>query len=183
MTPEELFDKYQMVAHWYVCKFLPTRLDDEDYHQIALLGLWKACCTYNESLGYTFTTYSIACIRKEFDSYHKHIHRPKRAGDLTLISLDKQIDSLDSEVYDITLLDTLEDPKSIREFDGIFAKEFLEYMLNSPKLKESQRKLIILMSKGYTSTQEIMEKLGVTRQRVSQIKKSIKKKFGEEYYR
>lgn len=47
-------------------------IDVEDIIQEGYVGLWKACLTFDESKGYKFATYAVACIRSQiFQMFRK----------------------------------------------------------------------------------------------------------------
>ena len=63
MTPEQLFEQNQRLAY-FVIRRMPSTLiaEPEDMEQDALMGLWHACQRFDESKGYTFSTYAYRCI-------------------------------------------------------------------------------------------------------------------------
>ena len=64
MTPEELYLKNEaLVCHVLNKKFPMNRFDD-DFQQIARLGLWKACLRYDETKS-KFSTYAVPAIENE----------------------------------------------------------------------------------------------------------------------
>lgn len=185
MTPEELFDKYHNLPYWYLYNLLPTKANDEDYQQVAFIGLWRACLGYDDTRDASFTTYSIRCIRNELCRYHHYLHRDKREGDLYSLSLDMRYSdnsNLGDDEGSGSLMESLEDPDSLRDIDRIFDRDFLEYLRGKVRITDTQRRMIDLIVEG-KSPGEVVKELGITRQRVHQIKRDLKEKFSREYYR
>lgn len=104
--PEQLFEQNQRLAYSVIWKIAPNFANDEDLKQEALLGLWKACLTWDPKKS-QFSTYSVRCIRNQIYMYFRKQSKLSRE-----ISLDTPI----SGTEQITLADMLEDPiPSIRD--------------------------------------------------------------------
>ena len=58
---EQLFYNNLELAYFTLWKHYPTFAQDEDLKQEAVLGLWKACLTYDESKS-KFSTYAVSCM-------------------------------------------------------------------------------------------------------------------------
>ena len=72
---EALFLQNMELAHFTLWRRFPDRAKDEDSVQIALLGLWKACLTYDEGRG-AFSTYAVSCCCHEIlREYRDHRQR------------------------------------------------------------------------------------------------------------
>lgn len=68
MTPEELFEANQALAHHVARGFRKilvdaARVDHEDLIQWGLMGLWHAAQRFDASRGLQFSTYACNCIR------------------------------------------------------------------------------------------------------------------------
>ena len=57
MTPEELYLVNERLAYWVLAKFYPAFQMDEDYQQMAKIGLWQACLGYKEDAQIKFSSY------------------------------------------------------------------------------------------------------------------------------
>lgn len=64
MTPEELYFKNEALVYHVLHKKFPMSRFDDDFQQIARLGLWKACLRYDETKG-KFSTYAVPAIENE----------------------------------------------------------------------------------------------------------------------
>lgn len=67
MHKEQLFDDNMNLAYSYVHKSgirIPG-YTQEDLFQTALIGLWKACRTFDSQKGIKFSTYATNCIKNE----------------------------------------------------------------------------------------------------------------------
>lgn len=114
--PEELFEKNQKLVHSILWRKFPAFARDEDIRQEAMLGLWKACLSWDSSKS-KFSTYSTRCILNQIYMYFR-----KQAPLSQQISLNTPI----TGTTQITLADMLEEPiPSIRE-EKIAIKELFE---------------------------------------------------------
>ena len=64
MTPEELYFKNEALVYHVLNKKFPMSRFDDDFQQIARLGLWKACLRYDETKS-KFSTYAVPAIENE----------------------------------------------------------------------------------------------------------------------
>ena len=64
MTPEELYFKNEPLVYYVLNKKFPMNRFDDDFQQIARLGLWKACLRYDETKS-KFSTYAVPAIENE----------------------------------------------------------------------------------------------------------------------
>lgn len=83
MTPEELYLENSKLIFGVLKRKYPWALNDEDFQQIARIGLWAACTTFNDDLG-TFSTYAGRCIDNEIKGTIRNSkvwrRNPERAG-------------------------------------------------------------------------------------------------------
>ena len=103
MTPEQLFDKHQSLAMYLFHKKCPLHDRDEDMKQWALLGLWRACITYQEDKG-RFSTYAGTCIQ---NSMWSELRKRRQYSKLGTVSLDAPIVETDDAA--LSLQGMLED--------------------------------------------------------------------------
>lgn len=126
----------------------------DDLIQEGLLGLWKACQTFNADRGVAFSTYAFVCIRNQMGMFMRKENRycsHKR-------SLDDYIDGNRSED---TLLDMVPAPERDREFD-----EMLAYVIE--KLEDKRCAEIIELKLAGTPQKEIAKKLCMSEALVSE---------------
>ena len=90
MTPEELYLANEKLAYWILAKFYPAFQMDEDYQQVAKIGLWKACLGYKEDAQIKFSSYASRCILNEICNYFRDSGQTSRDG-VSSLSLDVQI--------------------------------------------------------------------------------------------
>ena len=83
MTPEELYLENSKLIFGVLKRKYPWAFNDDDFQQIARIGLWIACTTFNGDLG-TFSTYAGRCIDNEIKSEIRNSkawrRNPERAG-------------------------------------------------------------------------------------------------------
>ena len=161
MTPEELYLANERLAYWVLAKFYPAFQMDEDYQQVAKIGLWKACLGYKEDAQTRFSSYASRCILNEICNYFRDSGQTSRDG-ISSLSLDVQINDDDT-----TLANLLPGDKDVLfiDFNG-----FWESLTNREK------KIVTMLIQGLTN-REIGNIIGVSNQRVSEIRLKAKQKF------
>lgn len=145
MDPEQLFLKNIKLAHRVLRSSYPTFGQNEDMQQEALLGLWKACLSYDPSKG-RFSTYAWYCILNQI---RYALRAYKKQPDTVSLNQPTGKDGL-------TLADVLEDPSPGTSEALIDLKAFLA------GLPERELKLIQLSAEGLTQA-EIGKQLGRSR--------------------
>jgi RNA polymerase sigma factor (sigma-70 family) len=65
MTPQQLFQQNIKLAYKLASRHYSNHLTSEDIKQHALIGLWAACCTFDETKGIKLSTYAWTCIKNE----------------------------------------------------------------------------------------------------------------------
>ena len=117
----------------------------DDLIQEGMMGLWKACETFDETRGLAFSTYAVVCIRNQMGMFMRKENKYYSRVE----SLDRCIDETKSED---TLLDIVVEDKNpretatmlhdaIEELDRIGCKEVLEMKLTGMSQKEIAKKL------------------------------------------
>lgn len=164
---KELAEKNHNIIYWIAKKH---GLDIEEYYGDLAIALCKAAYHYDESTGYTFTTYAQKCLENRI----KDLARMKKQT----IEGNEEVVSLDSICYtDDGLPIALEDTvvSNTESFESaiinkISLKNFAKSLDNREKhiLKE------LLLGK---TQQQIAEGLQLSNQRVNQIIKKIRKKY------
>lgn len=158
--PEKLFEQNQPLAYSILWNRFPTFALDEDIKQEALLGLWKACLSWDAMKG-KFSTYATRCILNQIYQYlRKQVPTNKQ------VSLESVIPGLDK----LTLADMLEESiPSIRD-ERIALKELLSGL--SPK----ETQLVQARLDGKTQA-EIAELLGIAQPTCSKMLTKIKIRY------
>lgn len=162
---EQLFLENTALAYHILHKDFPTFAQSEDMKQEALLGLWRACISFDPSKG-KFSTYAGCCIlnaiRYALRGYQK---QPET------VSLNQPISEEGS-----TLEDLLEDPYPSVDEGLIDLVTFLK------GLPERERKLIQCRLDGLTQNQ-ISAEMGLSQTWCSRILKKMRQEYlkQEEY--
>ena len=160
MTPEELYLANERLAYWVLAKYYPSFQMDEDYQQVAKIGLWKACLGYKEDAQIKFSSYASRCILNEICNYFRDSGQASRDGASSL-SLDVQIND------DTTLANLIPGDKDVLfiDFNGFWES-----------LTSREKKIVAMLIQGLTN-REIGNSIGVSNQRVSEILLKAKQKF------
>ena len=160
MTAEELYLANEKLAYWMLAKFYPAFQMDEDYQQVAKIGLWKACLGYKEDAQTKFSSYASRCILNEICNYFRDSGQTSRDG-ISSLSLDVQIND------DTTLANLIPGDKDVLfiDFNGFWES-----------LTSREKKIVAMLIQGLTN-REIGNNIGVSNQRVSEIRLKAKQKF------
>ena len=162
---------------YYVLKKMNLYKNADEYYDICMIGLCKAANFFDESKGYTFSTYGISCIKSELSGYLRRQNSSKRKANYNTISLDTIVYENDSK--EITLLDTLSSDTNIEE--ELIQKEEMETLDKALNILEEREYIVISYMfgvNGYDKINqfEIAKKIGVKQATVSRIgKKAIRK--------
>src|SRR5215471_11791914 len=165
---------------------LPAHVDEADLVSYGLLGLMSAIDRYDPERDIKFETYAIARIRglegqlgrapadteiaakvgittEELEESLVDISR-------TSIAALDELWSTSGEGDQVSLLDTLEDPESIRPADVLDETELREALAEAiSRLPEREKLVVTLYYYEELTLREIGEVLGVTESRVSQL--------------
>lgn len=163
MTPDERFEQNLKLAPYTLYHKLHNAFD-EDLLQIAYIGLWKACKTFNETNKIAFSTYATFVIANEIKQEYRHRMRIKETRHT---SLEEPV-SLNFE--EITLKDTLVAP----EAHDLILKDGIERAYQT--LTPVQKRIFRLLDEGYKQI-EIAFILKVTKQYISAQIAVIREKF------
>lgn len=135
-------------------RFQQYRRYEDDLIQEGMIGLWKACQSFDESRGVAFSAYAFVCIRNEMGSYlRKELYRSSKN-----VSID---DVIDGEKGPTTYADILKaTPKDIA------TQELFEEAMDI--IKGTDCAEIVQMKLQGMSQVEIARKLGVTEVSISE---------------
>ena len=162
---------------YYVLKQYGLYHKLEEYYDICMIGLVKAANFFDESKGYTFSTYGISCIRSELFNYLRRETNSKRKANYNTISLDTVI--CENEGKALTILDTLPSDTNIEE--ELIQKEEIEELYKALEMLDEREYIVISYMfgiNGYNKINqfEIAKKIGVQQATISRIgKKAIRK--------
>lgn len=153
------------LAYFVAKKFYTgNAFNDDDIRQVALIGLWKAIDTWEETKG-ALSTYATKVIT----NYILQELRKKGRKKNNALSYDALISSCDGEV---SYLETVASEKNDIEFVEVLNDfQRLYVSLN----KKEQALLYIYSNYPEMRQEDIATSLGVTQSRISKMKKKIQK--------
>lgn len=165
MKAENLYKENERLAFFVLNRHFPMLAHDDDYIQEARMALWKACMNFDESKGYTFSSYACATIHKNvLGVWYKKKRESERAKDV--MSLQQPFGG---EGFDIALSDVLgEEDQSLNSVDIDAA---LRKVLDDAELEICQHLL-----NGKTQV-EIAATQGIPKHRVAASVRSIRRKL------
>ena len=161
MTAEELYLANERLAHWVLAKYYSRRQMDEDLQQVARLGLWKACIGFKEGSGFTFSSYASRVMLNELSNYFRDASRTCR-----------------DNYSDISLSTIVSDDGMTLEMalPGDMDVQFMDLNGFWKSLTSKEKKIVTMLMQGLTN-REIGKNIGVSNQRVSEIRLKAKQKF------
>ena len=161
MTAEELYLANERLAHWVLAKYYSRRQMDEDLQQVARIGLWKACVGFKESSGFTFSSYASRVMLNELSNYFRDASRTYR-DNYSDISLNTIV-SDDGTTLEMAL-------------PGDMDVQFMDLNGFWKSLTSKEKKIVKMLMNGLTN-REIGKIMGVSNQRISEIRLKAKQKF------
>lgn len=161
-TKEELFKDNYKFAFWLVRKKFPMLANDDDIKQEALIGLWKACCVYDESAG-KFTALATRCVTNQILMW---LRKSTNQCKLVACSLEDTIHDTD----DLTVADTIQDPDWGVEFCRMEFEQSLTAL-------DKRKQLILNLKLDGLNQRRIANILGISQSHVSRLMKSAMKQL------
>ena len=161
MTAEELYLANERLAHWVLAKYYSRRQMDEDSQQVASIGLWKACVGFKESSGFTFSSDASRVMLNERNNYFRDSSRIYR-DNYSDISLNTIV-SDDGTTLEMAL-------------PGDMDVQFMDLNGFWKSLTSKEKKIVKMLMNGLTN-REIGKSMGVSNQRISEIRLKAKQKF------
>ena len=167
MTPEELYLANEKLVHYVLNKHFFHMQFDEDYKQIARVGLWKACLKYNSDIG-SFSSFACQCIMNEIKmDIRKTSSSCRNDPDYIFMSLDQPIKSLDASDATVSDLVVGESNEGFLDLEGYWKC-----------LTQKEKSVIVGLIDGKNQTQ-IAKDMGVSRAYVSRLVGRIRKKWSD----
>ena len=169
MTNEEMFEKNIKIAYKIANRYRINYLSEyEDIKQIALLALWKAVLTFNNTNA--FSTYAYVVISNEINENLRKKKREKQE-----ISISASITADDK----LTIEDILQSADNFEKLlEDISFSDKIRY-LSAILFTDKEKKVLILSKRGYKQ-QEIAKRLHISQTQVSRIQKRLKDKILKE---
>ena len=159
---ELLLAKFKPLACKIARKYFLAGQDEEDLYQEAMLGLFKAEQSFNETAGQDFKSFATLCINRQIQTAVKNSNRKKNKILNESISLNNQggIDVYESD--DEEQLYFIIPSSSPLPDDELIYKEKVDEIKNAidQKLSTYERKVLSLYLKGlsYKEMGQILEK-------------------------
>ena len=159
---EQMILSNQNLVYFAINKWFPSFRDDDDIIQTGMIGLWKACESYDENKGH-FSTYAIPCIVNAI----RHELRKQTAG-------CRSGETISYEVYIQSEKDcaAVADDYSNVEYDMSFLKR---------QFNQRDYTAFLLYIDG-ASCADIGRQFNLSRQRVSSIIKNCRQACKSELY-
>lgn len=159
---ELLLAKFKPLACKIARKYFLAGQDEEDLYQEAMIGLFKAEQSFNETAGQDFKSFATLCINRQIQTAVKNSNRKKNKILNESISLNNQggIDVCESD--DEEQLYFIIPSSSPLPDDELIYKEKVDEIKNAidQKLSTYERKVLSLYLKGlsYKEMGQILEK-------------------------
>ena len=159
---ELLLAKFKPLACKIARKYFLAGQDEEDLYQEAMIGLFKAEQSFNETAGQDFKSFATLCINRQIQTAVKNSNRKKNKILNESISLNNQggIDVYESD--DEEQLYSIIPSSSPLPDDELIYKEKVDEIKNAidQKLSTYERKVLSLYLKGlsYKEMGQILEK-------------------------
>ena len=147
MTPDELYFKNEPLVYYVLNKKFPMNRLDDDFKQIARLGLWKACLRSDETKG-KFSTYAVPAIENE-------IKRELRKMSRKLI--ETSLDALIRDADELTISEVCMSEQDV---------EFIDTAFVDKELTERQKRILSLLYNGMVQA-DIAREIGISQTMVS----------------
>lgn len=165
MTNEEMFNKNINIAYKIANRYLVNYANEyEDIKQVALMGLWKAVLTFNDT--HAFSTYAYTVISNEINCYLRTVKKHYNT-----ISLKQEIKE------NITLEDILADKNNyIEKLENSLDIENYIVQIKNSKLKEKEKIVFELSLRGYKQD-KIAKIIGCSQPQVSRLIKKLRKRI------
>ena len=151
MTPEESYFKNEPLVYYVLNKKFPMNRLDDDFQQIARLGLWKACLRYDETKS-KFSTYAVPAIENEIKMELRKMSRKPIE-----ISLDALIRDTPDDADRLTILGTCMGEQDVGFVDTIWVDK---------ELTDRQKRILNLLYDGMVQA-DIAREVGISQTMVS----------------
>lgn len=143
--------------------------NDEDFQELALIGLWEACKTFDENKKNSFSTYAVKCIKNRILNEIKKDR--ELSNNIEIVSLDNPITADGKTTYK----ENFENHNLLR---NVVNKEY-DFKKAFESLTSEERKLFNYFLSDLSHS-EIAKKYGASRQAIERKFKKIKRKMSKE---
>ena len=147
MTPEELYFKNEALVYHVLHKKFPMSRFDDDFQQIARLGLWKACLRYDETKG-KFSTYAVPAIENEIKMELRKMSRKP---------IETSLDALIMDTSGLTISEICMGEQDVGFIDTICVDK---------ELTDRQKRILSLLYDGMVQA-DIAREIGISQTMIS----------------
>ena len=147
MTPEELYFKNEALVYHVLHKKFPMSRFDDDFQQIARLGLWKACLRYDETKG-KFSTYAVPAIENEIKMELRKMSRKP---------IETSLDALIMDTSGLTISEICMGEQDVGFIDTIWVDK---------ELTDRQKRILSLLYDGMVQA-DIAREIGISQTMIS----------------
>ena len=147
MTPEELYFENEALVYHVLHKKFPMSRFDDDFKQIARLGLWKACLRYDENKG-KFSTYAVPAIENEIKMELRKMSRKP---------IETSLDSLIRDTDELTISGICMGEQDVGFIDTIWVDK---------ELTDRQKRILSLLYDGMVQA-DIAREVGISQTMIS----------------
>ena len=151
MTPEELYFENEALVYHVLHKKFPMSRFDDDFQQIARLGLWKACLRYDETKS-KFSTYAVPAIENEIKMELRKMSRKPIE-----ISLDDFVKDTSDDADRLTISGICMGEQDV---------EFIDTTWVDKELTNRQKRILSLLYDGMVQA-DIAREIGISQTTVS----------------
>ena len=167
-------DNIKLIA--YTINKYNLRYIEDDIIDIAYIGYTKAINSYNKSKG-ELSTWIVINVRQHIYGYLRSLYSQKR-----LLNKDiKSLNDLYGEDGDIELIDIIPSNEDLEKkiLDKVLVEQITEYVKNN--YKENYVKVFNYAFKENKNNYEIAKIMGVSHQRIQQMKQKLIKEIRKEF--
>ena len=147
MTPEELYFENEALVYHVLHKKFPMSRFDDDFQQIARLGLWKACLRYDETKG-KFSTYAVPAIENEIKMELRKMSRKP---------IETSLDTLIMDTSGLTISEICIGEQNVGFIDTIWVDK---------ELTDRQKRILSLLYDGMVQA-DIAREIGISQTMIS----------------
>ena len=152
-----------------------NELDEEEYYDIAAIGLCKAAMQYNSTKG-EFSTFAYKCMKNKISHQWSYDARKRRIPKDLIYSYNTSYDKEKQEWRNSEAMYTIWNKNGRDTADIFIEEEKISKFLSL--LKEEEQLIVKYLVSGFIH-REIANKIGVTEQAVSQRVRYIRRKWNE----
>lgn len=164
LVEENKYLAYHVASRFYT----GNPFDDDDIRQIALIGLWKAAKTWDETKS-AFSTYATKVITNDLLQDIRKRNRTKRIG--TVMSYDAIVETCEGDVTYLDMIASPSDDISLIELSADLPGIF-------DSLSDREKTLIdIYVSHPDFTQEEVAKQMHVTQARISRLMKKVRQKL------